>query len=365
MTDRQQTGIPAVSMANTKKEMLAAYQEMKRLMEEKKTELLDAEKHKERFKKQAAVAAADKAAEEDPVQRIQALKSSIGRELVALAEKIEAETENYTQLKDAIVERQAELQRIYEVETAASDLAALLEAQRRTKEEFAAEMKNRREAFTAETEAGNADWKQQQQTRKEQLEEEKQTRNRQRQRDEEEYQYNLKREREQRKNKSEDEIAALEKEIATRREEFERQTVVKQAELDDREKLVAERETRADDLQRQVDSYPQEMEKKLAAAVKLTTDRLKAEYAAKEALLRKQFEGERNVLSSKIEALEKMVDSQARQIEVLARQQETAYEKVQDIASKAVAGARTTVYPYPSSHGRGKQGEAGELDKNL
>jgi len=26
MTDRQQTGIPAVSMANTKKEMLAAYQ---------------------------------------------------------------------------------------------------------------------------------------------------------------------------------------------------------------------------------------------------------------------------------------------------------------------------------------------------
>jgi hypothetical protein len=365
MSEQQQAGTPAVSMSNTKKEMLAAYQAMKHLLEEKQQELLDAEKQKAQFKKKAAVVAADKAVAEDPVRRIQDLKSSIGRELTALADKFEAETEKYAQLKDAIVEKQAELRRIYEVETAALDLAALLEAQRRTKEEFEADMKNRRETFEAEMAEAAADWEKQKRARDQQLKEEERVGKRNREREEEEYEYKLKRKREQQSNKLEDEMAAFEKEIATRREEFERQAVAKQAELDEREKAVAERESHADDLQRKVDSFPQEMEEKLAAAVKATTERLNAEHAAKGALQEKEFEGERNVLSSKIEALEKLVDSQARQIDALAKQQENAYEKVQDIASKAVAGARTSMFPFAPGHGQGKQREAGELEKGL
>ena len=368
MSKQQQPETPAVGMSNTKKEMLAAYQEVKKALAEKQRELLDAKKQKELFQRTATVAAADKAAAEDPVHRIQELKSSIGRELTALAEKFEAETEKYGQLKNAIVEKQADLQRIYEVETAASDLAALLEAQRLKKEDFEMDANNRRETFATEMAETSADWKKQKQSHEQQMKEEELARKRTREREKEEYEYSLKREREQRKNKLEDEMAALKKEISTGRAEFEHQTAVKQSEFDAREQAVAERETHVDELQRQVDGFPQEMEKQLAATVKSTTERLNAEHAANTALFKKEFEGERNVLSSKIEALDTLTNSQTRQIDALTQQQEKAYEKVQDIASKAVASAHTTVYPYtghPPSQGRGKHREAGEIDKNL
>ncbi len=57
------------------------------------------------------------------------------------------------------------------------------------------------------------------------------------------------------------------------------------------------------------------------------------------AALQKEFEGERNVLKGKIESLEQLVKDQAKRIEALSAQQEKAYEKVQDIANKAVSGA--------------------------
>jgi uncharacterized coiled-coil protein SlyX len=60
-----------------------------------------------------------------------------------------------------------------------------------------------------------------------------------------------------------------------------------------------------------------------------------------------RFEGERNVLMGKIEALEKMVASQAAQISDLAKKNELAYEKVQDIANRAVTAARREPYPAP------------------
>ena len=60
-----------------------------------------------------------------------------------------------------------------------------------------------------------------------------------------------------------------------------------------------------------------------------------------------RFEGERNVLMGKIEALEKMVASQAAQINDLAKKNELAYEKVQDIANRAVTSARREIYSVP------------------
>ncbi len=67
-----------------------------------------------------------------------------------------------------------------------------------------------------------------------------------------------------------------------------------------------------------------------------TTARVSAEYEHKLALQTQQFEGEKNVLASRIEGLEQLVESLRRQVESLSQQQEKAYEKVQDIATRAV-----------------------------
>jgi hypothetical protein len=65
---------------------------------------------------------------------------------------------------------------------------------------------------------------------------------------------------------------------------------------------------------------------------------------------KKSFDGEKNVLVGKIEALEKMAASQAALIADLSKKSELAYEKVQDIANRAVTAARRESYVPPVQH---------------
>jgi septal ring factor EnvC (AmiA/AmiB activator) len=145
MTD--QADLPAISMANTKKELLEAYEIAKKRFESQSKDLLDAEKARKRMEKQVATATADTQAAQDPVKRLHDLRGAISRELGDLAERFEKEIETYRKIQSAIETKQAELDTIYEVETAASDLAALIEAQRAKKEQFDQETAAEKAAF--------------------------------------------------------------------------------------------------------------------------------------------------------------------------------------------------------------------------
>ncbi|MCF7849769.1 MAG: hypothetical protein K9M45_13040 [Kiritimatiellales bacterium] len=118
--------------------------------------MANADAEKEKWRQEAASAAAERAESEDPVRRIHDLRSDIGKQLTDLAGKFESETEEYTRLKQAVEDKQTELQRIYEVETAASDLRALIEANRKCKEDFEREMAVQRQKFEAEMETNKA-----------------------------------------------------------------------------------------------------------------------------------------------------------------------------------------------------------------
>jgi uncharacterized coiled-coil protein SlyX len=89
-----------------------------------------------------------------------------------------------------------------------------------------------------------------------------------------------------------------------------------------------------------VDAFPAEMENQVNKMVKVATDALKAEVKMNEELIIKGYEGEKNVSITKIESLEKVVTAQKRQIEILSKQIDGAYSKVQDIAVKAVSGTQ-------------------------
>ncbi len=82
-----------------------------------------------------------------------------------------------------------------------------------------------------------------------------------------------------------------------------------------------------------------EVETAVNKAVEETTKKLKGEAAKNEEILRKEFDGERNVLKTKIESLSKIAADQTKQIDNLSQQLEKAYGKVQDIAVKAVEGS--------------------------
>jgi hypothetical protein len=79
-------------------------------------------------------------------------------------------------------------------------------------------------------------------------------------------------------------------------------------------------------------------------------------------LLQKEFVGERNVLNSRIEALQLTVEKQTEQIARLSQQLEHSYGQVQDIALKAIEGpsisrsaAPATSTPLVDSVSRGQQ----------
>ena len=339
--------IPNVSMTNTKKELLEAYEAAKARLQDLNRELLDAEKAKKRLEKQAAAATADAQAAQDPLHRLHDLRGAISRELTELAERFETEIETYRKIQSAVEAKQEELKIIYEVETTASDLAALIDAQRAEKERFGREMKASRDAFEEEMRETRAQWNRQKAEHERQGAEQVESIKKQRQREKEEYEYAFVREKEQRKNAVEDELRELKKEIAQKREEFDQTNQQRMAELDVREAAVARREKEMDALQKEVDSFPKRLENAVQAAVNNATERLTRDFERDKALMESKFEGEKNVLVGKVESLERIVAAQAAQVADLSKRQEQAYEKVQDIANRAVASARRESYPAP------------------
>ena len=100
-----------------------------------------------------------------------------------------------------------------------------------------------------------------------------------------------------------------------------------------------------------METFPKTLEKQVQAAKEKTTERLADDFEKNQALMESKFEGEKNVFKGKIESLETMVKVQTTQIEDLSRKHEQAYEKVQDIANRAVAAAKREIVSVPYRSG--------------
>jgi hypothetical protein len=208
-------------------------------------------------------------------------------------------------------------------------------------------MRHEKEAFEAEMEEIRTQWQRETADRNRSVKEQAEATEKQRQREKEEYEYTFERDKAQRKNALADELQALEKELVAKRSEFENESRNRTVELDTREEAIKGREKDIETLQKEVESFPKRIETSVQKAIADTTERLSSNFKSEKALMEARFEGERNVLIGKIEALEKVAASQAAQISDLAKKNELAYEKVQDIANRAVTSARRDTYPAP------------------
>ena len=339
--------IPDVSMSNTKKEMLEAYKIVKSKLQAKEKELLNTKKTLKEMEKKIAVTTAESELVQDPLKRLHDLRGVFSRELADLAERFEKEITTFRKIQEAVKTKQEELNTLYEIETSASDLAALIEAQRIKREQFEQEMREARDKWEKEKEKREREVKEQEELIKKQW-----------QRQKEEFEYAFAREKEQRKNALEDELKNIEKQIEQKREDFERELQEKKADLAAREEAIIKQEQEIKTLREEVKKFPATLNARVKEAVESTTERLKNDFQKTEALLRAKFEGEKNVLLSKIEYLERLVKDQASQIEELSRKHEKAYEKVQDIANRAVAASKREIVAVPfAQHPTSAQGE--------
>jgi len=344
-----------ISMTNTKKEMLEAYQNIKVRYQKREKDVFDAEKTRKMFEKKLAEAAADSQASQDPLERLFKLKGDISRELTALAEKFEQEIDIYQKIQTAVKEKQKYLDGLYEIETAASDLAALIEAQQEKKNQFEHEMQTQKSVFEEEVQLSRARWDKETAAFSLAAKEKATAIEKTRQREKEEYEYTFTRKKEQRENALNDALKKLETEIGQKRRDFDQQLHQRKAELDDREKLIAEQETETAHLKKDAENFPQKMKAEIEAAGASATERLTRDFEKNIALIEAQSEGEKNVFKSRIEALEKLVKSQENQMAKISERHEQAYEKVQDIANRAVSAAKREFISIPVTSQRASE----------
>lgn len=331
--------LPSISPSSTKKEMLEAYTQLAAMLENRAGQELLPEKIKEDRQKKETIKTADDLAGKGIAGHIDATKAAIIKELSGIAEKVETQAHAYLKIKEAIAAKERELNELFEIEKSAFALAALLEANKRRKEEFDEAMTRRREELDEEMETSRTAWAKEKAEYAEAMKEQKKDDEKRRQREAEEYQYSFNREKEQKVHALQDELAKLTKELTDKKSAYDLQAAVREKDLREREEAVADQEKRLHDLQRQVEGFPKELDSAVKKAVVDVTGKLTAEAAMNEELLRKTFEGEKNVLSTKIQAFEQAVAEQRKQIENLSSQLEKAYGKVQDIAVKAVSGS--------------------------
>jgi hypothetical protein len=321
-----------LSEKNTKQEMLDAYRGLVRQLQEKRAAELNPEKRLQEKQSEEAVAVAAELTPDGVERSLGNLKADIGQSLAQIAERMASEVTRYKAVQKAVESKERELQELYGIEKAATSLAALIEAQHQKRQDFEIELGQQKEELTREIESTRAEWEKEKKSHEVELRERDTLEKKGREREKEEFAYLFKREQQIARDKLNDEKAGLEKEILSKRE-----GVAK--ELAEREKAVAAQEKELIELKQKAAAFPKELESALDKAIKEATDRLKLEAKNREELLRKEFEGERNVSAARIEGLEKLNKDLSDQNAKLSKQLEAAYQKVQEIAEKAIEGS--------------------------
>ena len=321
-----------LTIRSSKQEMLAAYKALAKELEEKQKEEKKPSERVEEKRVTEAVEEANALSTEGIAREIAGLKTEIGKMLTRVSDKLEEEVEKYEHVKTAVQGKEAELKEIYEIEKTASSLAALLEVQRQKREQFDAEMAEEKEKLEQEIEAQRAQWEREVQQRDSERKEVALEEKKRKERAAEEYRYQFEREQKLAREAFDDEKARMEREVQSKKEEMER-------ELAEREHTVSEKERELKELQHKTQLFPAELAKAVNKAVQEATERSERETSGREALLNSRFEGERNVMKTRIESLEKTIAEQSAQIERMALQLEKSYGQVQDIAVKAIEGS--------------------------
>ena len=321
-----------LSMSSTKHEMLEAYSALLKQLQEKREGELKPEKKLEEKKTLETVRIAESLTVEGVAKEIGNLKLDIGKMLSQITDRLEGEVNKFVAIRNAIGAKEEELQELYEIDKAAMTLAALIEAQHEKRQEFESEMAKKKEELKSEIESTRSEWERDQAEHEAAVKDRDAAEKKRQTREKEEYEYAFKKEQQQAKDRFEYEKAKLENDIKTKREQAENELKVREA-------AIAEKEEELNDLRKRASLFPKELETAVNRAVKETSDRLILEARTKEELLKKEFLGERNVLNTRVEALDKTVTEQTDRIAKLSQQLEAAYQKVQDIAVKTVEGS--------------------------
>lgn len=326
-----------VTMSNTKKEILAAYDRALNKITDLETKLLNPEKKLEEKKEQNLKIQAKKIVEDNLDKTFSNLKNHLDSVLNDALTKIEEQVKKYQTMEEAISFKQKELEEIYEIEKTSSTLAALIEAQNEKQVKFELEMAERKKNLETELAALKASIEKEKADYEQEIKAQKLQDKQDRERKTEEYQYNFKRIKLLAENELKDQIAA-------EKHQFDNEIEQKQKELETRENKLKAAETELAELRKKVAAFDSTLTAAVDKTRKETTEHVKLNLKHELELTEKQYAGEKEVLLTRIASLEEKVKEQNIMISSLSNKLESSYDKVQNVAVKAIEGASKSNY---------------------
>jgi hypothetical protein len=297
---------PAIkkSFAPARQQMLESLAQAEKQVKERREAAATPEDKLEAKALRESVAVAEGLFSNGVVKSITDLRSSVNKSLAQLSDRLEEEVAKYVQIQRAIMAKDQELQEIYEIQRSASTLVALIETQDRKRNEFEAEMQAKREELTQEIEMTRAEWERARNEHEDLRNEQEQNEQKRRQREKEEYQYAFARDQQQAREKFADEMTRARKESDERRAQAAKELSERERAMAGRERAMAAREQELATLRLRVEGLPKELDAAASKAGKEATERAMRDVATREELLNRQFAAEKNVLTSRIHALE-------------------------------------------------------------
>ena len=321
--------IKKVSMVNTKKELIEAYNNLVEQLKSQEELQLQPKKIAEEKNKKETLAKIENISLNGIAKQITDLKSSINSSLNDVESKLETEVKKFENIQKAIDVKETELKEIFEIEKSAHSLAALIETQNEKKIEFEEDIENQKATTLKEIEKLKSDWENEKQQHEEVIKERDQKLKKDFERQKEELEYNFEREKKIKFDKLEDELNKKEKDFNNRIEATEE-------DIKKRESILAEKEKHLANLENRISRFEEEINAHVSKAVEGTREQLKSEYESKIESLKNDFAGQKNVLSTKIDSYQNTVQEQKKKIDELSRKLDEAYSKVQDVAVRTI-----------------------------
>ena len=316
-----------LSLTSTKSEILNAYNELVKKIQESKQENPKAEQEKK--VKETTVETAAKLTDEEIIGAISALKLSLNSKLDKIEDDLTTERQKLAKIREAISVEDQRLKDLYQINTGADSLAAILAAQKEKKEEFEREMADRKNELEEQIKQEKLNRDKETKLWEEKRKEAEEALKKQRTREEEEYKYNLQLARKKDKDEYEQKKAKLEQELIQKMESFESGIKV-------REQTVAAAEKELAELRLKAESFPSELEKAVQEAINETTARLDKDYKFEKQLLLKDHEGEIKLKNQQIESLMAKIKDLELQLKQAYSKAENAENNSKEITLKAI-----------------------------
>ncbi|HQM70342.1 MAG TPA: hypothetical protein PK521_13620, partial [Bacteroidales bacterium] len=316
-----------LSLTSTKSEILNAYNELVKKIQESKQENPKAEQEKK--VKETTVETAAKLTDEEIIGAISALKLSLNSKLDKIEDDLTTERQKLAKIREAISVEDQRLKDLYQINAGADSLAAILAAQKEKKEEFEREMADRKNELEEQIKQEKLNRDKETKLWEEKRKEAEEALKKQRTREEEEYKYNLQLARKKDKDEYEQKKAKLEQELIQKMESFESGIKV-------REQTVAAAEKELAELRLKAESFPSELEKAVQEAINETTARLEKDYKFEKQLLLKDHEGEIKLKNQQIESLMAKIKDLELQLKQAYSKAENAENNSKEITLKAI-----------------------------